>query len=78
MTDWARLQRFLTTDPHDVGCDEAMEVLHIYAELPVHERAQRYPGVVAHLRACGPCADDFDGLLAAIAADHRQDQQEEH
>ncbi|AWT57474.1 hypothetical protein [Mycolicibacterium smegmatis] len=69
MTEWTRIQRFLTTDPRDVGCDEAMEVLHIYAELPVGLRAQRYPGVAAHLCACGPCAEDFDGLLAAIAAE---------
>lgn len=64
------MHRFLATDPRDVGCEEAMEVLHIYAELPTHERVLRYPGVVAHLLACGPCADDFDGLLAAIASEH--------
>ena len=23
-----------------------------------------YPGVAAHLRVCGPCAEDFRGLLA--------------
>ena len=43
-------------------------MLHIYAELagdgaPVEER---YPGVAAHLRACGPCGEDFEGLLAAV------------
>ncbi|HYX58390.1 MAG TPA: hypothetical protein VE888_05210 [Streptosporangiaceae bacterium] len=45
-----------------------MEMLHIYAEL-VAEGApaeERYPGLAAHLRACGPCGEDFDGLLAAI------------
>src|SRR5215471_9934387 len=46
----------------------AMEMLHVYAELaaagdPVQER---YPGIAAHLRACGPCGEDFDGLLAAL------------
>lgn len=71
MTGWTRIQRFLATDPRDVGCDEAMEVLHIYADLPAGIRTQRYPGVAAHLCACGPCADDFDGLLAAIAAEGR-------
>jgi hypothetical protein len=29
-------------------------------------RARRYPGIAAHLAACGPCGEDFDGLLAAI------------
>jgi hypothetical protein len=38
-----------------------MEMLHIYAELaaaadPVEER---YPGIAAHLRACGPCGEDL-------------------
>ncbi len=27
----------------------------------------RFPDVAAHLRACGPCGEDFDGLLAAAA-----------
>ncbi|HEY3955918.1 MAG TPA: hypothetical protein VGM53_21300 [Streptosporangiaceae bacterium] len=27
------------------------------------------PEVAAHLRACGPCADDLEGLLAAMRAD---------
>ena len=68
MSGWSALDRFLRTDPRDVGCAEAMEMLHIYAELaaggvPVEER---YPGVAAHLRACGPCAEDFEGLLAAV------------
>ncbi len=30
MSDRERLERFLRTDPRDVGCDEAMAVLHIY------------------------------------------------
>ena len=68
MNDWPGLDDFLRTDPRDVGCAQAMEMLHIYAELaavggPVE---QRYPGIAAHLRACGPCGEDFDGLLAAL------------
>ena len=68
MNGRAALDRFLRTDPRDVGCAEAMEMLHIYAELtaagaPVEER---YPGMAAHLRACGPCSEDFEGLLAAV------------
>ena len=68
MNGWSALDRFLRTDPRDVGCAQAMEMLHIYAELaadgaPVEER---HPGVAAHLRACGPCGEDFEGLLAAV------------
>jgi hypothetical protein len=62
------LDRFLHTDPHDVGCDEAMRMLHVYVDLVVADpaAAQRYPGIAAHLEACGPCSDDFRGLLAAV------------
>jgi len=28
--------------------------------------AERYPGIAAHRQACGPCGEDFDGLLAAM------------
>jgi hypothetical protein len=68
MSAWAALDQFLQTDPADVGCDQAMELLHVYVELLAADKqaATRYPGIAAHLRACGPCSEDFDGLLAAI------------
>ena len=71
MSDRERVERFLRTDPRDVGCDEAMAVLHIYVDLIVtgEDAAGRYPGVAVHLAACGPCAEDFTGLLAAVAGD---------
>jgi hypothetical protein len=72
MSSWLALDRFLQTDPRDAGCDKAMELLHIYAEMAVVDpRAaeQRYPEVAAHLLACGPCAEDLEGLLAAIRTD---------
>ena len=73
MTGSPALDRFLKTDPVDVGCDEAMALLHIYADLlSVGTDAKaRYPGVPAHLQACGPCRKDFDGLLAAISSEER-------
>jgi hypothetical protein len=68
MNERDRLERFLHTDPQDVGCDEAMAVLHIYVDLFVTgmDAAERYPGVAAHLLACGPCTEDFAGLVAAV------------
>ncbi|MFI6074154.1 hypothetical protein ACIA5C_21575 [Actinoplanes sp. NPDC051343] len=63
------LDDFLRTDPLDVGCGEAMELLHRYADLHATDPAsakERYPGIEAHLRACGPCSTDFEGLLALI------------
>jgi hypothetical protein len=70
MSSWAALDRFLGTDPADVGCEQAMGILHVYAELTAsgEDVASRYPGVAAHLAACGPCGEDFRGLLAAITA----------
>ena len=68
MTGWPQLDRFLRTDPRDVGCAEAIRMLHVCAELvAAGQRAEdRHPGIVAHLRACGPCGEDFEGLLAAV------------
>ena len=68
MNGWSALDRFLRTDPRDVGCAQAMEMLHVYAELAAGGDLveERYPGIAAHLRACGPCGDDFDGLLTAL------------
>jgi hypothetical protein len=70
MTNWPELERFLRTDPQDVGCDQAMAVLHVYADMMAggEDPEVRYPGVSAHLRACGPCAEDLQGLLEAIRA----------
>ena len=68
MNGWSALDDFLGTDPGDVGCARAMQMLHIYAELTAAGALpeQRYPGIAAHLRACGPCREDFEGLLAAL------------
>ena len=55
----------------DVGCDEAMAVLHIYVALAAagQDPAERYPGVAACFAACGACAEDYAGLLMAAASD---------
>ena len=68
MNDSSALDRFLRTDPRDVGCAQAMEMLHVYAELVAsgEPAEERYPGIAAHLDACGPCGEDFAGLLAAL------------
>jgi hypothetical protein len=74
VTGWSELDQFLRTDPRDVGCDEALRVLHVYVELLLDDESgaeapERYPGVAAHLLACGPCSDDFEGLLVAARAE---------
>jgi hypothetical protein len=57
--------RFLQTDPSDVGCTQAIALLHAYVELVVagENPDVQHPGLAAHLRACGPCGDDYEGLL---------------
>ena len=71
MNGRSALDRFLQTDPRDVGCAEAMQLLHVYVDLVAvgEPAAQRYPGIAAHLRACGPCGEDFEALLAAVRDD---------
>jgi hypothetical protein len=73
MNGWSVLDRFLRTDPRDAGCAEAMQMLHVYAELVASGAAaqQQYPGIAAHLRDCGPCGEDFEGLLAAVCDEAR-------
>ena len=68
MNRYSALDRLLRTDPRDVGCTQAMKMLHVYAELVAagEPPQQRYPGIAAHLHACGPCGEDYDGLLAAL------------
>lgn len=70
MNEHEILDRFVRTDPRDVGCDEAIAVLHVYVDLVATGQAAagRYPGVAAHLAACGPCGDDYAGLLAAVTS----------
>ena len=74
MNNPPELDAFLRTDPQDVGCDKAMEVLHIYVELVVSDAraAERLPGVAAHLAACGPWATtskDYSPLYEEQQAD---------
>ena len=73
MNGWPALEGFLRTDPRDVGCARAMEMLQVYAELVAagEPAEERYPGIAAHLQACGPCGGDFEGLLAAIGGEAR-------
>jgi hypothetical protein len=67
------LDRFLRTDAREVGCARAMEMLHVYVELVAagEPAEQRYPGIAAHLSACGPCGEDFEGLLTAVRGQDR-------
>ena len=62
MTGWAALERFLPTDPRDVGCEQAMHVLHVYVELILdnanwirrHRRPRDRGGTPLPGRGCSP------------------------
>lgn len=62
------LDRFLLTDPADVGCGQALAMLHAYAELATagEDPEAHYPGITVHLRTCAPCDDDYQGLLLTV------------
>ena len=56
MNDWQALDRFLRTDPRDVGCAQAMEMLHVYVELvaaggPARAAVPGHRGAPARVRA---------------------------
>lgn len=51
MTGRSELERFLRTDPRDVGCAKAMEILHIYAELAAAAGLRR-SAIPASARTC--------------------------
>lgn len=65
------IERFLAADPQDVGCDEALAVMHVYADMRANglDPEVRFPGVAAHLAACQACADEAQGLLEAVLDD---------
>jgi hypothetical protein len=45
-----------------------MDLLDVYAELlqAGMDPVERFPGLHAHLLACGPCSEDLAGLLEAL------------
>lgn len=65
---WQHFERFLATDPRDIGCDAAMGIVHRYVDLVTEgiDATTRYPGLAAHLAACQACAENARGLLIAV------------
>jgi RNA polymerase sigma-70 factor, ECF subfamily len=65
----AWLDALLGADPGDTGCDLAFQAVDRYAEADLRRSGpgHRFPGIAAHLARCSPCAQDYQGLLTAIA-----------
>ncbi len=68
MNTWDALQELLATDPRDPGCAETFELIHAYAQIVVDggDPEATMPGITQHLATCGPCAEDYLGLLTAL------------
>ena len=47
MNGWSELDRFLRADRRDVGCGEAMRLLHVYLDLVARgdDATQRFAGI---------------------------------
>ena len=63
-----RAERLLEPDGDDVGCGETFELIDRFVDLLVagDDPNVEFPGLAVHLANCGPCAQDFEGLLAAV------------
>ena len=68
MKAWQALQELLGQEPEDAGCAETFAVINRYAEIVVRggDPEGELPEVALHLARCGPCAEDFQGLLVAL------------
>ena len=68
MSAFDALRTLLATDPRDAGCGETFELIHAYAEIAARggDPEESMPGVTIHLATCGPCAEDYLALLAAV------------
>jgi hypothetical protein len=64
-----QLERFLATHPYDPGCEQTRRWLHVYVDalLTGEDPGLRLDAIAAHLRDCPPCAQERDGLMAAVS-----------
>jgi hypothetical protein len=67
MNHASSLDKLLATDLADIGCDRTFELLDVYVEVELagQDPQVRFPRTAAHLRGCGACRADYQGLLAA-------------
>jgi hypothetical protein len=66
------LVRLLGIPGEDAGCEGGMVVLaeYVEAELAGRDLVELFPAVVAHLRNCPACVEDYRGLLALARDRH--------
>ncbi|MBF4160175.1 hypothetical protein [Nocardioides acrostichi] len=68
MTARERILAILRTDPADTDCSHALELIDLYVDLVLagEDPEAHLPGAHVHLRECGACRRDFEGLLVAV------------
>jgi hypothetical protein len=80
MSDWNALCEFLRTDPRDVGCDLALDALHVYVEVAVAGENPRSfsqgwrhtcSRVVRAQKTTAPCCAQYVNSGATNTADRR-------
>ena len=56
------------TDEEELSCDECLQELDQLVELAAagHDRDALRPLVMAHLRRCGDCYEEYDSLLRIV------------
>lgn len=62
----------MTTD-EEIGCDECFEELHEFAEMELAGKSpdEAKPLVKEHLDKCGSCRQEYQALLDALRAVHK-------
>ena len=73
MNGYSALDRFLQTDPRDVGCAQAIEILHVYAELVAAGEPADQAVPRASRRTCARAALCGEGLRSAAGRGIRDD-----
>ena len=59
------------TDEQELSCDECLQELDQLVELAAadHDPEALRPLVMAHLRRCGECYEEYDALLRIVRAE---------
>lgn len=64
------------TRPEELDCDECLELVDGFAEemFAGKDAAEAMPLVEGHLELCPYCREEFEALLAALRAQHSEQQ----
>lgn len=65
------LRQIQATRPDEIGCNECFELLDIFADLvdAGHEAELIMPLIQHHINMCRDCREEFQALMASLAAE---------